>query len=75
MLWIDTSRTPADRLVKACFNGDLPAAKALVVDGASVNEEGWLPAWGEWLPPLTPAVSRSHRLALRRGCVVTVPRG
>ena len=31
---------PADRLVTACCNGDLPSVKAAVADGASVNEKG-----------------------------------
>ena len=54
------SPTPADRLVTACFNGDLPSAKAAVADGARVNEQRWLPAWQDAVPPLIPAVSMLH---------------
>ena len=51
----------ADRLVMACDKGDLPSAKAVVADGASVNEKG-KPSdrvLGTW-PPLAAAVSNKH---------------
>ena len=51
----------ADRLVTACSTGDLPSAKAAVVDGASVNEKGKAPGWGGSLvTPLAAAVFKKH---------------
>ena len=49
----------ANRLVTACYHGDLPSAKAAVADGASVNEKGVAPGWGTGLP-LAAAVNRKH---------------
>ena len=49
----------ADRLVTACFYGDLPSAKAAVADGASVNEKGWAP-WGGKPLALEAAAFRRH---------------
>ena len=51
-----SSPSPADRLVMACFGGDLPSAKAAVADGASVNE------WGRThgMFPLVAAVTNRH---------------
>ena len=49
----------ADRLVTACDRGDLPSAKAVVADGASVREEGTAPGFGTGLP-LTAAVYSLH---------------
>ena len=50
----------ADRLVRACWDGDLPSAKAAVADGASVNKEGRTAGWiGPWLP-LVSAARRQH---------------
>ena len=51
----------ADRLIKACDNGDLPSAKAAVADGASVNEKGTAPGvLGLTVFPLAAAVDRNH---------------
>ena len=50
----------ADRLVSACFNGDLPSAESAVADGANVIEKGTVPGWGVKRPPLTAAVSQAH---------------
>ena len=51
----------ADRLAKACCNLDLPAAKAAVADGASVNEKGRAaPDWVDTELPLTIAL-RMHK--------------
>ena len=50
----------ADRLVTACVNGDLPRVIAAVADGASVNEKGEKPDWGEAVP-LVAAVHERHR--------------
>ena len=45
-----SSASPADRLVTACFKGDLPAAKAAIADGASVNDKGTAPGYIPLLP-------------------------
>ena len=50
----------ADRLATACYNGDLPSAKAAVADGASVNEKGKTPGWRFWGLPLAAAVWKQH---------------
>ena len=49
----------ADRLVTACYNGDLPSAKAAVADGASVNQKGMALEWCSE-PPLSAAVDMQH---------------
>ena len=48
----------ADRLVTACWDNDLPSAKAAVADGASVNGKGRTP--GFFGLPLTAAVPKQH---------------
>ena len=58
------SRSPAERLVTACYKGDLSSAKAAVADGASVNEEGWVPGWGSVWLPLASAVFWKHHDAV-----------
>ena len=50
----------AARLVAACWAGDLPSAKALVADGASVHEKGNVPGWLGTDLPLTAAVYSKH---------------
>ena len=50
----------ADRLVTACYNGDLPSAKAAVAGGASVNEKGTPPGWDATVLPLQAAVFSNH---------------
>ena len=52
------STSPADRLIGACWTGDLPLAAAAVADGAVVNEVGG-DAYGGWLP-LTSAVYKKQ---------------
>ena len=54
-----SSRPLADRLARACWNGDLPSAKAAVGDGASVHEEGTASGVGSALP-LAAAVFTKH---------------
>ena len=49
----------ADLLVTACYERDLPSAKAAVADGASVNEEGTARGVGALLP-LAAAVFWQH---------------
>ena len=44
----------------ACWAGDLPSAKALVADGASVHEKGKVPDWVGTDLPLTAAVYSTH---------------
>ena len=51
---------PADQLVRACYDGDLPFAKAAVASGASVDAKGWLTAW-DMSCPLAAAVMGGHR--------------
>ena len=46
----------ADRLVTACWSGDLRAAQVALVDGASVNEQGRSPSWPGLSLPLALAV-------------------
>ena len=52
-------RLLADRLVTACYNGDLSLIKATVADGASVNESGQIP-WSGTDLPLRAAVWQKH---------------
>ena len=54
------SPSPADRLVTACLNGDLPSAAAAVADGASVNQNGRAPDWGGTALPLRAALLSEH---------------
>ena len=51
----------ADRLVTACANGDIRSGKEAILNGASVNEEGWLP-WGVSVLPLAAAVQLDFEL-------------
>ena len=50
----------AGRLVTACYNGDLPSAKAVVAAGASVNEKGMVRSWDSTVLPLEVALVRQH---------------
>ena len=56
--------SPADRLVAACYNGDLLAAEAAIADGAAVNEKGKPPSyirgWSSTWLPLKAAVVNDH---------------
>ena len=49
----------ADRLVTACYDGDLPSAEAAVADGASVHEKG-MDQWGSTWLPLAIAVNKQN---------------
>ena len=60
MSWPDASASLPDRLVTACWNGDLPSAVAAVADGASVNEGGTPPRWREARLPLAAAAYEGH---------------
>ena len=62
MTSLGASPTLADRLVAACYDGDLPAAKAAVSDGASVNEKGTAPnaGWGVYLPLVAALAGKHH---------------
>ena len=62
MSWCDDWSSPslADRLVTACFSGDLPSAAAAVAEGASVNEKGVEQQSGMVQLPLTTAVDNKH---------------
>ena len=56
----DESPTPlADRLATACWSGDLLSAKAVLAEGASVNEKGESP-WSDAVSPLEAAVFNHH---------------
>ena len=55
-----SSPSLANRLVTACYRGDMAGAKAALADGASVNEAGSVPGWGRAQPPLVAAVYRKH---------------
>ena len=48
----------ADRLVAACFYGDLPSVKAAIADGASVEKWGRSPRRGAYVLPLAAAVDQ-----------------
>ena len=52
--------SPADRLARACYEGDLPSAAAAIADGASVNGVGIDQFGNKWLP-LAAAVHREWR--------------
>ena len=55
-----SSSSPADRLVVACFNGDVGSAAAAVSAGACVNDAGSAPdGWGSHVP-LWAAVANEH---------------
>ena len=56
----ESTSSLADQLATACFNGDLPSAKAAVADGASVNEEGDIPGSIVTWRPLLAAVFKKH---------------
>ena len=60
----DTSPPPADRLVAACANGDLPSAEAAVADGASINGKGKAPGIRGMQLPLVAAVFKKHHDAV-----------
>ena len=49
----------ADRLVTACWSGDLPSAAAALADGASVREKGTVPGMLHGVP-LSVAVYKKH---------------
>ena len=51
--------SPADRLVSACWQGDVQAAAAAVADGASVNGKAAIPFLGPGLP-LVAALYNAH---------------
>ena len=51
----------ADRLVTACFDGDIPSAKAAIADGASVNTQGTPEHWAISILPLEGAVFHRRR--------------
>ena len=55
----DESVSLTDRLVTACYHGDLRDAVAAVADGASVNEEGTTPDCHMFFP-LAAAVYKRH---------------
>ena len=55
----ESGSSPADRLVSACFLGDVPSAKAAVADGAIVNAKGTTP-FGVTQLPLSAAVFKAR---------------
>ena len=57
---MSSSSSLSDRLATACFNGDIPSAKAAIADGASVNDKGEAPDWDGTVLPLVPAVLGKH---------------
>ena len=56
----DSGSSPANRLVAACWAGNLAFAKAALAAGASVNEKGEVCDWFSAEPPLSAAVWRGH---------------
>ena len=54
----DAALSPGDRLVLACYNGDLLSAAAAIAEGASVNEPGKAPRWHGTVLPLAAVVRR-----------------
>ena len=61
---MSTSLSLSDRLVVACANGDLPTAKALIADGASVNDEGEDADGSAWVPLVAAVRSLQYDLVV-----------
>ena len=57
---MSTPLSLAGRLTTACYEGDLPSAKAAVAAGASVNEGEQVPGWLLPMLPLAAAATRQH---------------